>query len=178
MAEPFLSEIRMWGFGWPPRGWQECDGQLMQISQNEALFSLLGTTFGGDGRSSFGLPDLRGRSPMHSEEGEIQLGERAGTESVTLNVAEMPVHTHTLRGSTEDANANDFSGRVLAAGYQTEGRPARRGPKDVYGSPNNLVPLNSQSVSNAGGNLPHNNMQPSLVVNFCIAVTGLFPSRN
>ncbi len=168
----------MWGFSWPPRGWQTCDGQVMDINQNQALFSLIGTSFGGDGRTTFGLPDMRGRSPVHSEGGEIRIGEKSGVESVTLNVGEMPAHNHALRGTTENANVNDFTSRVLAAGYQNVGRPARQGPKDMYGPAKNLVPLNSQSVSNNGGSTPHYNMQPSLVVNFCIAVTGLFPSRN
>ncbi len=178
MAEPFISEIRMWGFSWPPRGWQECNGQIMQINQNQALFSLIGTAFGGDGRTTFGLPDMRGRAPIHFDNQQTHMGETEGVEYVTLNVGQLPSHNHALKGTTADANVNDFSSRILAAGFQNVGRPAKQGPKNMYAPPKNLVPFNSQSVTSSGGNQAHYNMQPSLVVNFCIAVTGVFPSRN
>ncbi|WP_196137517.1 phage tail protein [Aliikangiella sp. G2MR2-5] len=178
MAEPFLSEIRMWGFSWPPRGWQQCDGQQMPITQNEALFSLIGTAYGGNGTTTFGLPDLRGRAPIHAEGGQTRMGETSGLENVTLNMSEMPTHTHALRGTTANANVNNFSSKVLASGYQYVGRESRQGPKNMYAPPENLTALSSQSISVMGGNQAHNNIQPTLVVNFCIAVTGLFPSRN
>lgn len=170
MSEPFLGEVRIVGFNFAPRGWAFCDGQILPISQNQSLYSLLGTTYGGDGRTSFALPDLRGRTPIHvgSSNGSIHLlGQRGGEETHTLNAAEMPQHTHTLRGSSTDGDAPVPSGFVFA-----------RTPPQIYRAPANLTPLHSGSVTNVGGGQAHNNMQPTLVLNFCIALQGLFPSRN
>ncbi len=176
MAEPFLSEVRLFGFDFAPRGWSQCDGQLLAINQNQSLFSLIGTMYGGDGRTTFGLPDFRGRAPIHAS--GAQQGKRSGSETVTLDETQVPSHSHTVLGTIANANVNDFSSRILAAGYQFTGRAPQHGSRSMYAAPNNLNALNIQSVSAIGGNQAHNNMQPSLVVNFCIAMQGLFPSRN
>lgn len=161
MSEPFLAEVRLFSFGFAPKGWAQCNGQLLPINQNLALYSLLGTTYGGNGTTTFALPDLRGRAPIHSH--SIPLGYRAGEETHTLTLSEMPMHTHQAMASGAAANAttpvNNFWGS------QT--------PVNVYGNALNvpMLPLGA-----AGGNQPHNNMQPYLVLNFCIALTGIFPS--
>lgn len=179
MAEPFLSEIRMWGFGWPPRGWLQCDGQILPISQYQSLFALLGTSFGGDGRSTFGIPDMRGRAPVHKKEnGGVKIGEMQGVENVTLTEPQMGEHSHTVKATTSNANVNTFTSNIFAAGFQNVGRPAKHVPRDMYGAATNLVSLNAESISTNGTGGSHNNMQPFNVVNFCIAVTGIFPSRN
>ena len=165
MAEPFLSEIRMMSFGFAPRGWAQCNGQLLPINQNQALFSLLGTTFGGDGRVNFALPDLRGRTPLHVGNAH-SLGERGGEQAHTLSIAEIPTHTHTLVGSSQNADSNEITGRSLG---QTTA---------VYHSPTNLISLNPGSVTNVGGSQAHLNMEPFLTINFCIALQGIFPSPN
>lgn len=169
MAEPFLSEIRIMSFRFAPRGWALCDGQLLPINQNQALFSLLGTTFGGDGRVNFALPDLRGRTPIHVGNGHT-LGERGGEQAHTLAIAEIPTHTHVLNGSVANGNApvpNGPAGNILA---QT--------PNQIYGPAANLVALNSGSVASVGGSQAHLNMQPFLTLNCCIALQGIFPSPN
>ena len=166
MSDPFLAEIKMVGFNFAPRGWALCDGQLLPIAQNSALFSLLGTTYGGDGRTTFALPDLRGRAPMHVGSG-VNLGSKAGAETVTLTESQLPVHVH-QRANTDQARSNTPLGNLLS------GR-ARRG-KAVWTPPVNRVSLGSDTA--AGGGQPHNNMQPYLVLNFCIALQGVFPSRN
>ena len=163
MAEPFLSEIRIMSFSFPPKGWALCDGQLLPINQNQALFSLLGTTFGGDGRVNFGLPDLRGRVPIHVG-GSHTLGERGGEQVHTLSIAEIPTHTHVLSGSPSNANSVIAAGNVLAAA------------NNVYNPPANLVALGAGSVANIGGSQAHLNMQPFLTLNFSIALQGIFPS--
>jgi microcystin-dependent protein len=165
MAEPFLSEIRLMSFVFAPKGWALCNGQLLPINQNQALFSLLGTTFGGDGRVNFALPDLRGRAPIHVGSGHT-LGERGGEQDHTLSIPELPEHIHVAQGTS-------------AAG--TEKRPAstyvgRAAPVNPYGAPNNLVAMHAASISNVGGSQAHLNLQPFLTLTFCIALQGIFPS--
>ena len=177
MADPFVSEMRMFGFGWAPRSWAKCDGQLLAINQNETLFSLLGTAFGGDGRTTFGLPDMRGRAPMHGMGGgSVAMGARGGVESVTLTTEQMAGHTHEMKATTSNGNTKEFGGNMMAAGYDK--RATKQQPVNMYGSATNLVNLNAQSVSTNGSDLSHDNMQPSIVVNFCIALLGVFPSRS
>jgi microcystin-dependent protein len=165
MAEPFLSEIRLMSFVFPPKGWALCDGQLLPINQNQALFSLLGTTFGGDGRVNFGLPDLRGRVPMHVGSGHA-LGERGGEQAHTLSVSEIPTHAHVLQASPQEGNVPVPPGAVLASAA----------PSALYGAPESLAALNTGSVANVGGSQAHLNMQPFLTLSFCIALQGIFPS--
>ena len=164
MAEPFLSEIRLMSFGFAPRGWALCNGQLLPINQNQALFSLLGTTFGGDGRVNFALPDLRDRTPIHVGSGHT-LGERGGEQAHTLSIAESPAHVHLLNASMADANAVLPGGNVLA-----------KAPQQVYGPANNLVALNPGTVTTVGGSQAHLNLQPFLTINSSIALQGIFPS--
>jgi microcystin-dependent protein len=165
MAEPFLSEIRIMSFNFAPKGWALCNGQLLPINQNQALFSLLGTTFGGDGRVNFALPDLRARTPIHVGSGHT-LGERGGEQAHTLSIAELPTHTHVLSGSPTNANQAPAVGNVLAAA------------NNVYGPAASLVSLNASSIANTGGSQAHLNMQPFLTLNFSIALQGIFPSPN
>jgi microcystin-dependent protein len=165
MAEPFLSEIRIMSFSFAPKGWALCDGQLLPINQNQALFSLLGTTFGGDGRVNFGLPDLRGRVPIHVGSGHT-LGERGGEQAHTLSIAEIPTHTHALQASSNDG------GQVVPAG----GYLAKAAPANPYSTPTNLTAMNAASIANVGGSQAHLNMEPFLVLNFSIALQGIFPS--
>lgn len=165
MAEPFLSEIRLMSFNFPPKGWAFCNGQLLPINQNQALFSLLGTTFGGDGRVNFGLPDLRGRVPIHMGSG-FSLGERAGEQAHTLTISEMPQHFHFLNGTTLDADAAIAGGNLFGK------------VSNVYTQPQNLTTLDPGTLTSSGGSQAHQNMQPYLVINFCIALQGIFPSQN
>ncbi|HEX8191835.1 MAG TPA: tail fiber protein [Allosphingosinicella sp.] len=174
MAEPFLSEIRMMSFNFAPKGWAQCNGQFLPINQNQALFSLLGTTYGGDGRTTFALPDLRGRVPIHEGSGHT-LGEKAGTESVTISQAQMPQHIHFLQGSSANATTPLPTGGVLARGTTAVGG----NPINYYTSNvSNVVTMNPASVTNVGGSQPHNNMMPYLTICFCIALQGIFPSPN
>lgn len=166
MAEPFLSEIRIMSFEFAPRGWALCNGQLLPINQNQALFSLLGTTFGGDGRVNFALPDLRARTPIHVGSGHT-LGERGGEQAHTLSIAELPTHTHVLNGSSNNGTALVPGGNLLA-----------REPNFFYHSPSNLAAMNSATVANVGGSQAHLNMQPFLTLSFCVALQGIFPSPN
>ena len=171
MAEPFLSEIRLMSFVFAPKGWAQCNGQLLPINQNQALFALLGTTFGGDGRVNFALPDLRGRSPMHTGNGHT-LGERGGEANHTLSVNELPGHSHALSASSDVANTN-LPGSALPAGKPRGGvnRYAAAGASDTA--------LRAASLTIAtGGGQAHNNMQPFLALNFVIALQGIFPSQN
>lgn len=171
VSEPFLAEVKMVGFTFAPRGWALCDGQLLPISQNQSLYSLLGTTYGGDGRTTFALPDLRGRTPVHSGSG-INLGGEGGEESHILTTAEMPQHTHSSSASTATGNqGSDTSptNNVLASQARRE--------LPIYTEPTSLTALGPMAA-NTGGGQPHENMQPFLAVNFCIALQGLFPSRN
>ncbi len=165
MSEPFLAEIKMVGFNFPPRGWALCDGQILPINQNQSLFSLMGTTYGGDGRTSFALPDMRGRTPVHVGTG-VTLGQKAGAEQHILSAAQMPKHTHVAQASTSNADLPTPGGVVLAAA------------NNLYGAERNMVKLRSETVTNSGGGQAHNNMQPFLALNFCIALQGLFPPRN
>jgi microcystin-dependent protein len=168
MAEPFLSEIRMMSFGFAPRGWALTNGQLLPINQNQALFSLLGTTFGGDGRVNFALPDLRGRTPIHVGSGHI-LGERGGEQAHTLSISEIPTHRHVLRASSVAASTN-----IPAAGTTVWGDSA---PNQIYDSSgSNLVAMGATAITNTGGSQAHLNMQPFLTLNFSIALQGIFPS--
>src|SRR5271167_3569918 len=164
MATPFLSEIKMFSFGFPPKGWALCNGQLLPINQNQALFSLLGTTYGGDGRVNFGLPNLQGRTPMHMGAGHT-LGERGGEQNHTLSIAEIPTHNHTWGATNTPANAPGPASNVLGAAAE------------YNGSATNLVSMYPTSLSSVGGNQPHVNMQPYLTLNFCIALQGIFPSQ-
>jgi microcystin-dependent protein len=173
MAEPFLSEIRIMSFVFAPKGWALCNGQLLPINQNQALFSLLGTTFGGDGRVNFALPDLRGRTPIHVGSGHT-LGERGGEQAHTLSIAELPQHTHVLQGSTNNGSTVAPTGNVLAKGATGSGNPI-----NYYDTNNsNLVAMNAGSITPVGGSQAHLNMQPFLTLSFCIALQGIFPSPN
>lgn len=170
MAEPFLAEIRIVSFNFAPKGWAQCNGQLLPINQNQALFSLLGTTYGGDGRVNFALPNLGGCVPVEAGQG-IVLGERAGEESHTLTTSELPDHAHAMMGSSNQATTMSPTGNVLS-------EKPRRG-KNIYGPPlGQTVALDPSAVSAAGGGQPHLNIQPSLVLNFVIALQGIFPSPN
>ncbi|HXM34528.1 MAG TPA: tail fiber protein [Pyrinomonadaceae bacterium] len=165
MAEPFLAEIRIMSFGFAPKGWALCNGQLLPINQNQALFSLLGTTFGGDGRVNFGLPDLRGRTPIHMGQGHT-LGERAGEQAHTLTLQEIPTHIHGTRGSSNNADNVIPSANVFGVVV------------GLYGAPTNLTSLLPATIANAGGSQAHQNMQPFLALTFAIALQGIFPSQN
>ena len=170
MANPFLSEIRIMSFGFAPKGWALCNGQLLPINQNQALFSLLGTTYGGDGRVNFGLPDFRGRVPIHMGAGYTE-GQRGGEENHTLSQPEMPAHIHqaTADGKAGDANAFNPNNSYLA----------NTAPIQMYSSGSaNMVPMYPQMISSIGGSQPHTNQQPYLTLSFCIALQGIFPSQN
>jgi microcystin-dependent protein len=174
MADPFVAEIRIFPFNFAPQGWAFCNGQLLPLSQNTALFSLLGTTYGGNGKSTFALPDLQGRAPMHPGQGPglslHDLGETGGSETVTLLESEIPVHSHAVRGSTEDA-ALQAPSPVRTFG--------RSGNGFAYQTSNaNLTQLAPEALAPAGGDQPHNNMMPYLTLNFCIALQGVFPPRS
>lgn len=167
MAEPFLSEIRMMSFNFPPKNWAFCNGQFLPINQNQALFSLLGTVYGGNGQTTFALPNLRGRLPIHFGAGHT-LGEGAGSSAVTISQQTMPQHLHFLQGTTNSTgNAATLGGALMATSGNT-----------VYAPPASLVALDPSSVSSIGGSQAHTNMMPYLVINFCIALVGIFPSQN
>jgi len=170
MSEPFLAEVRIVGFNFAPRGWAFCDGQILPINQNQSLYSLLGTTYGGDGRTSFALPDMRSRTPIHVGQvdggAQHRLGQKSGEETHTLAANEMPQHDHALQASSTNANTQVAEAGVLASTL------------NGYASPGTTTPLRSDSVLNVGGGQAHENMPPFLVVNYCIALQGLFPSRN
>ena len=165
MAEPFLSEIRIMSFNFPPKGWAFCNGQFLPINQNQALFALLGTTYGGNGQTTFALPNFQGKVPIHVGAGHT-LGETAGSSSVTVNIQQLPQHIHFFQATNSNGNTLDPSNAVLAA------------VNNAYGAPANTTTLHPLSVSNVGGSQAHNNMQPYLVLNFCIALQGIFPSPN
>jgi microcystin-dependent protein len=174
MADPFIAEVRIFGFDFAPTGWAFCDGQLMPIQQNTALFALLGTTYGGNGTTNFALPDLQGRAALHPGQGQglshRQRGESLGAESVTLLESQMPAHSHGTRASTEDGElkmpAADriLGGSVGAHAYQSSAVAT--------------VPMAPQAIAQAGGSLPHDNMMPYLTLHFCIALQGVFPPRH
>jgi microcystin-dependent protein len=163
VAEPFLSEIRMMSFVFAPKGWALCNGQLLPINQNQALFSLLGTTFGGDGRVNFALPDLRGRSPIHVGAGHT-LGEKGGEQAHTLSISELPQHAHVANATSDNATVDAPAGNLLASGA------------NQYAPPPPNTALVASSVTNVGGSQAHLNMQPFLTLSFCIALQGIFPS--
>ncbi|SDF51453.1 Microcystin-dependent protein [Dyadobacter soli] len=173
MADQFVAEIRIFPFNFPPTGWAFCNGQLLPISQNTALFSLLGTFYGGDGKSTFALPNLQGSSPMHQGDGPgltpRSLGEQSGTESVTLLTSEIPVHTHSLNAAGVIADSRDPNGTCFGVSQNGNVYSTGANPPQVTMLPATLVV--------AGGTLPHNNMMPYLTVNFCIAMQGIFPPR-
>jgi microcystin-dependent protein len=167
MATPFLSEIKIMSFGFPPKGWALCDGQLLPINQNQALFSLLGTTYGGDGRVNFGLPNLQSRVPIHVGSGHT-LGERAGEQAHTLSISEIPTHTHVARAAT---------GTTPVAAPSVDRVPSNSTGANIWGNPVALAAMNQQALASIGGSQAHLNMQPFLVLNFSIALQGIFPSQ-
>lgn len=180
--EPFIGMIALFGFNFPPRGWAPCNGQLMSIAQNTALFSLLGTTYGGNGQTTFALPDLRSRVPLGQGQGpglsNYPIGQQGGTENVTMTANQMPQHTHPLTGSGNAATANTLNGNVPAKpnGVTTLGEEAVT--VNAYAPAGNPVAANPAAIGVAGGNQPLPVMQPYLVMNYCIALQGIYPSRD
>jgi microcystin-dependent protein len=166
MAEPFLSEIRIMSFVFAPKGWALCNGQLLPINQNQALFSLLGTTFGGDGRVNFALPDLRGKAPIHVGSGHT-LGERGGEQAHTLSIAELPQHVHVANGVSAPATDTTPSASLVLAESTSQ---------SLYTGPSNLISMKPNAIASVGGSQAHLNMQPFLILSFCIALQGIFPS--
>lgn len=171
MSNPYVGEIIMFAGTFAPRGYALCDGQLLAISQYDALFSLFGTTYGGDGRTTFGLPDMRGRIPVHAGSGPglapVTLGHKGGAENVTITTGTLPAHSHPpIKATTEAANARPATDALLA---ESEG--------DIYGTPGGYVAMHSGSISNSGGSQSHNNLMPTLVISFCVALYGVYPSR-
>lgn len=166
MSEPFLAEVRMVGFDFAPRGWALCDGQVLPINQNQSLYSLLGTTYGGNGTTSFALPDLRGRTPIHVGAGHRE-GQKSGEETHTLSANEMPQHAHIAQATNNPSVGDDPTNRVLG-----------QGSSNIYAAHSANATMGAGMISNVGGGQAHENMQPYLAVNFCIALQGLFPSRN
>ena len=165
MSEPFLSEIRIMSFNFPPRGWAFCNGQFLPINQNQQLFALLGTTYGGNGQTTFALPNLQGRSPIHTG-GGFGLGTQGGESAHTVTQQEMPQHIHSWQASSSNADQGSAAGAVLARG------------NNLYGAASNLTTIHPATIGNVGGSQAHNNMQPYLVLSFCIALQGIFPSAN
>lgn len=168
MSEPFLSEIKIVSFNFAPKGWALCNGQFLPINQNQALFALLGTTYGGNGQTTFALPNMRGRVPIHEGSGHT-LGEAAGSTSVTVSLQQMPTHVHALQASTAVANTDTPASNALLGGSA---------PNDLYTAFASAVSTIPSGVSSVGGSQPHNNMMPYLVLNFIIALQGIFPSQN
>lgn len=172
MSEPFIGEIRMFAGNFAPRGWALCDGQLLAVSQNDALFSLLGTIYGGDGRTTFGLPDMRGRIPIHAGNGpglsSRRLGTKGGSQKVTLTANQLPSHTHPMQASTGAGNSNEPQNNV----------PSNSPSVDLYIEDPTDVDMAATAITSVGGSQSHNNMQPFLGINFIIALSGIFPSRN
>ena len=167
MSEPFMSEIKVVSFNFPPKGWALCNGQFLPINQNQALFSLLGTTYGGDGRVNFALPDLRSKVPIHFGDG-FTLGERGGEAAHTLTIGELTTHIHTLNGTSTAASQPVPTGALLATSAATD---------PIYSAPSSLVAMFPQALGNTGGSQAHLNQQPFLVLTFCIALQGIFPSQ-
>jgi microcystin-dependent protein len=166
MSEPFLSEIKIMSFNFAPKGWALCNGQFLPINQNQPLFALLGTTYGGNGQTTFALPNLQGRVPIHMGSGHT-LGETGGSQSVTINIQQLPAHFHTLNANSAAGDATIPDGAVLATA-----------PANTYGNATSLVAMHAASVLPIGGSQAHQNMQPYLTVSFCIALQGIFPSQN
>lgn len=179
--EPFIGQISLFGFNFAPKDWAICDGQLLSIAQNSALFALIGTTYGGNGQTNFALPDLRGRVPMGQGQGPglspRNMGEVSGSENVTLQQSQMPMHSHMLSVSNQTASASDPTGHVLAASTGSDPVDGATVTVNTYGT-NPTGTASPQAISTAGGSQPHDNMQPYLTMNYCIALVGVFPSRN
>jgi microcystin-dependent protein len=171
MGTPYMSEIRIMSFNFAPKGWAECNGQFLPINQNQALFSLLGTTYGGNGQTTFALPDLRGRIPIHMGQGFTE-GEAAGQEAHTVSIGELPQHQHFATASTTQAVAGGGSTPT-----NTKILGQARG-SFLYGPSSALIAMDNREISTVGGSQPHANMQPYTVLNFCIALQGAFPSQN
>ena len=165
MADPFMGEIRLMSFTFAPQGWALCNGQLLPINQNQALFSLLGTTFGGNGQTNYALPDIRGRAPIHVGAGHT-LGEKGGEQSHTITIGELPTHTHTAGANSGNATTPVPTNNLLGAA------------NNLYAAPTNLTSLDPTMLANTGGSQPHTNMQPYIIVSYCIALQGIFPSPN
>jgi len=174
MSDPFVAEIRIFPFNFAPKGWAFCDGQLLPISQNTALFSLLGTVYGGDGKSTFALPDMQGNAPLHPGQGQglslYDLGQQGGSDNVTLLVSEIPLHTHSLMAQNQPAQL-DAPGADRTFARSSGGFAYKPSP------PTDVVQMAFEMLAPAGGGLPHNNMMPYLTLNFCIAMQGVFPAR-
>ena len=171
MADPFLGEIRLFGFNFAPLGWAKCDGALLQIAQNNALYALLGIRYGGDGKTNFNLPDLRGRVPLHRSSSYV-IGQKGGSEGVALTVDTMPSHNHNAFGTTDAGYAYKPDGGTKCLATSTDATDP------IYQAPQSQVVMNTGVISATGGSQAHNNMQPSQVINFCIATTGIFPPRS
>jgi microcystin-dependent protein len=178
MSEPFIGEIRLWALNYAPAGWAHCDGTLLQVSQNTALFSLIGTTYGGDGRTTFALPDLRGRVPIHQGQGvglnARNIGQKGGTETVVLTTNQMPVHRHNLYGEDDVGTTAKPGFDVLPGEFEINGKAI-----DFYSNSAASRTLNANhALTNTGGNMGHENRMPYLTMNYCIALTGIYPTRN
>jgi microcystin-dependent protein len=169
MAEPFLAEIRIMSFVFPPKGWALCNGQLLAINTNQALFSLLGTTYGGDGRVNFGLPNLQGLIPIHMGQGHT-IGERGGEQAHTLSISEIPTHIHFANATQTTTGTTNLATSSLMLG------PSK--PQSMYGAATNFIAMSPSTVTNIGGSQAHINQQPFLTLSFCIALQGIFPSQN
>ncbi len=172
MSEPFIAEIRIFAGNFAPRGWAFCDGQLLPIAQNTTLFSLIGTTYGGDGRTTTALPNMKGRAPMHPGRGpgltDRRLGQKGGEETTTLSQTQIPAHSHPLKGSDEDASSNNPKDKVMAAASEV-----------AYANPGTVAAMSPQAMATSGGgSQPHNNMQPFLTMYYIIALVGIYPSRS
>ena len=170
MTTPFIGDIRMFGFNFAPQNYAECNGQFIAISQNNALFALIGTTYGGNGSTTFALPNMQGRTPMHFNASTTPQGTMAGAEYVQITSSTMPAHNHLVNATTGTANRRVPTGKMFGADTSSVA--------DFYVAPGTTTSLNPGSVSATGSGQGHNNMQPSLVINFCIALFGIFPSRN
>lgn len=167
MCEPYIGEIKLFPFNWAPKGWSRCDGQMLPVNQNQVLFALLGTKYGGDGRQNFALPDLRGRAIMHSSS-QYYVGFKGGAEGVTMECSQVGYHSHYFRCTNNPANSQNARTRYFANANDV-----------LYSQPTSAInSLHPATIVATGGDLPHNNMQPSFVLNYCIAIEGAFPSRN
>ena len=180
MSDQFVAEVRIFPFNFAPKGWAFCNGQLLPLSQNTALFSLLGTTYGGDGKSTFALPDMEGQAPMHPGQGQglslRDLGQLGGSETVTLLDSELPAHTHSVQATAANANTEIPAGAVLGRG--NFGFQGNTGAVSLYSNDAPNTNMSPQAMALAGGDQPHNNMQPYLTLSFCIALQGVYPPRS